>query len=190
LHDPTADAEAAALRLRARAPALAAEATSDAEHLRRQAAEATRRLAVRQVGPQEHRRLLRVAVRTARERLLLAVPALSPQALDAELLVDLRSLLGRGVQLTVLHSTADDPPLPHFVRSLFERDGANELRPRAPLRASTLVRDSNLALRTLYPLLADRGLRRPFRDERGWLVTDPEQVPALAEEVLREVSAT
>ncbi len=187
LHNQAADAAAAALRLRARAPHLAAEAEGDTEQLRRQAAEATRRLAVRQLGPQEHPRLLRIAVRTAQERLLVAVPSLSPQSMDAELLGDLRALLGRGAEITIVHSTPAEPPMPGFVRSLFERDGAKELRPRSPLRASTLVRDRNLALRTRYPLLADHGLRRPVRDERGWLVSDPLQVAALGEEVLREV---
>jgi hypothetical protein len=186
LHDQSADAAASALRLRARTPHLAAEADGEPEELRRQAAEATRRLAVRQVDPQEHPRLLRIALRTTQARLLIAVPSLSPQSMDAELLGDLRALLGRGVEITILHSTAAQPPLPGFVRSLFERDGAKELRLRSPLRASTLVRDSNLAIRTLYPLLSDQGLLRPVRDERGWLVTDPQQVSALGEEVLRE----
>jgi hypothetical protein len=189
LHDAPADAQAAALRLQARAPALAAEADgADAAELRRQAAEATRRLAVRRVGPQEHPRLLRVAVRSARERLLLAVPTLTAMSLDADLLGDLRRMMAREAELVVVHSTPPEPPLPGFVRSLFERDGAREIRPREAVRVSTLVRDSTLALCTLYPLLHDAGRQRPVRDERGWLVTDHEQVVLIADQLLAQAT--
>jgi hypothetical protein len=133
--------------------------------------------------PQEHPRVLRLAVRTARQRLLLAVPAISPAALDGDALADLRAMLSRGVDLTLVHATSSDVELPGALSALLERDGAREMRIRS-MTTATLVRDENLALRTLYPLLADRGRERPVRDERGWLVTDAGQVAALADEAL------
>jgi hypothetical protein len=48
---------------------------------------------------------------------------------------------------------------------------------------STLIRDDNLAVRTLFPLLAHYGWERPFRDERGWLIQRPENVALIVEEV-------
>jgi hypothetical protein len=185
LHDPQLDAEATALRLQAGAPFLSEADEPDVEALRQRAADATRRLAVRRVMPQEHPRMLRLAVRSASQRLLIGVPAISPTALDGDTLADLRAMLGRGVKFTLVHATAPDVDLPGSLSALLERDGAQELRIRS-MTTATLVRDGNLALRTLYPLLADRGRERPVRDERGWLVTDPGQVAALADEVLAQ----
>lgn len=54
--------------------------------------------------------------------------------MHAELLGDLRALLGRGVAITIVPPPRSNLPCRGFVRSLVERDGANEL---APLRAST-----------------------------------------------------
>jgi hypothetical protein len=48
---------------------------------------------------------------------------------------------------------------------------------------STLIRDDNLAVRTLFPLLAHYGWERPFRDERGWLIQRPEIVVFIVDEV-------
>lgn len=185
LHDPERDAEATALRLQAGAPFLSGADEPDVEALRERAADATRRLAVRRVMPQEHPRVLRLAVRTARQRLLLAVPVISPTALDGDALADLRAMLSRGVDLTLVHATSPDVELPGALVALLERDGAHEMRIRS-MTTATLVRDENLALRTLYPLLADRGRERPVRDERGWLVTDAGQVAALANEALAQ----
>jgi hypothetical protein len=121
---------------------------------------------------------------------VLAVPALSPRSIEAKLLRDVRSLPRRGVRLTVAHSTPRDVALPGFVRSLFERDGPKRYARVSRSARVRSVSDGTLALRTLYPLLADRGPRRPFRHERGWLRTDPPAVAALVEESPRTWAAT
>ena len=51
------------------------------------------------------------------------------------------------------------------------------------LGRSILVRDDDLALVTLFPLLASAGLERKFRDERGWLAQRPENVRFVLTEV-------
>ena len=188
LFNPDADDRAATLRLQSRSPSLATEVNgTGTEELRQRAAEATRALSVRRIGPQENSRLLRIAVQTARKRLLIAVPTLSPMSLDADLLRELRRAMARDVDLVIAHSTPADPPMPGFVRSLFDRDGAQEVEPREPVRVCTLVRDNTLAMCTLYPLLHDAGRERPLRDERGWLVTDRDQVALIANEMIARV---
>jgi len=73
--------------------------------------------------------------------------------------------------------------VPKVLRTLAaDHTGMELLRVSRP-PVGTIVRDETLALRTLFPVLAHNGRTRAFCDERGWLISDVEQVRVLAAEL-------
>lgn len=82
----------------------------------------------------------------------------------------------REVLVSVRFASESKLPAPESLLRLAEGRKTLDVRPHPGLTTSTLVHDDNLAVQTLFPLLAHRGWERPFRDERGWLVQRPENV--------------
>jgi hypothetical protein len=178
LHDPTREHDA--LRLRDDARHAPAE-SEEAERLKRAAGSEMRALKVRRVGPEEHLSLLRVMAQGVRSRLTIYTADLTERSLDRELLEPIRKLLARGGEVRIFHAYEQDEP--KILRSLTnDYAGMKLLRVTRP-PITTVVRDETLALRTLFPVLAHRGRSRSFRDERGWLISDAEQVRALIAEL-------
>jgi len=172
-YDPDADEEARALRRRARRERSSTASESDVA----QAAQtSTRALRVRSVPPHEHPRLLDTVLRSAADRILLATPLISPLTVDRDLLAKLDGAVGRGVRVSIRFAAGSKLPAPEGLRRLADGRKLLDVQPHPGLTVSTLVRDDDLAVQTLFPLLADRGWERPFRDERGWLVQRPENV--------------
>ena len=182
LHDPGMDRHARALREDVRRKR---QAGAEVEPEKARAAElATDALRVRMTLPHEHSRLVGTAIRTARERLILTTPVLSDAVLDRDLLGVLETALRRGVAIDIAYA-ADPEDQPHsWLRKLAEDHADFRFRAVSALDSSTMIRDDNLALCTAFPLLGHFGYERPFRDERGWLITRAEHVVPLADELL------
>lgn len=153
------------------------------------AAAALRALTIRVLAPHEHPSLLATAVRSATQRLLLVSPVISAAVFDRALLTALRDRLRADLTIDIGYEHEDDLDLPSALTDL-GRDYPNlKLLPLRQVPVASLVRDDNLAVRTLFPLLSYQGVERGFRDERGWLVTTPVLVKPLTAEIEREVDA-
>jgi hypothetical protein len=179
LQDSAAERAALDLWLRAYESERRGEDSVQAD--RRSAGAALGALPVRRVGPEEQRRLLRVIIVGAKQTLTIATPTIAPAVLTRELLDALRNLLKAKGEVTIIF--ADDAQPPKVLRTLADDYATMTLTRTNALAVSTVIRDGTLGLRTLYPVLADRGEERPLRDERGWLVKGEQHVSQLAAEL-------
>lgn len=177
--DVSSDADAYALRRAARKSREAGDA--NASELSEKAQFATRALAVRTVPPHEHVQLLNTALGSARTRLVIITPAFASASIDRELLTQLESCLGRDVIVQLIHEP--EYPLPASLATAAKAWSSLRVGATRGLGRSILVRDDDLAVLTLFPILASTGLERKFRDERGWLVQRPENVRFVLAEV-------
>jgi hypothetical protein len=177
-YDREADDEARSLRLRARR-----ERSGAGSELSKAAQLATGALPVRTVLPYEHPRLVDTIFRSATDRVHLATPNIAPLAVDRDTIANLEEALRRGVNVSIRYGHESKLPEPEPLLRLAERNKALDVRSHTGLTVSTLIRDDNLAVRTLFPLLAHYGWERPFRDERGWLIQRPENVAFIVDEV-------
>jgi hypothetical protein len=182
------DAERAALQLRLRAYESERHAEDSAESDLRSAGDALGALAVRRVGPEEQRRLIRVMAIGAKRKLTIATPTIARAAVTRELLDALGNLLKAGGEVTII--SAEDAEPPKALSTLANDYETMTLARTSTLAVSTVIRDGTLALRTLYPVLADRGYERPIRDERGWLVKGEQHVSQLDAELPPKPNAT
>lgn len=154
-----------------------------------QAAAALRALTVRTLAPYEHPPLLAAAIRTTAKRLLIVAPAITPAVFDRGLVSALRDRLKANTHVEIGYEHQDEIQLPSALTDL-NRDHDNlKLFVLRKVPVASLVRDDNLAVRTLFPLLAYNGLERGFRDERGWLVTTPTLVKPLTDEIEAEIAS-
>jgi hypothetical protein len=177
-YDREADDEARRLRLQARHDRSGAES-----ELRKAAQLATGALPVRTELPYEHPRLVDTILRSATERVRLATPNIAPLTVDRDTIANLEEAVRRGVNVSIRYGQESKLPEPERLLRLAETNKALDVRFQAGLTVSTLIRDDNLAVRTLFPLLAHYGWERPFRDERGWLIQRPENVALIVDEV-------
>ncbi len=115
-------------------------------------------------------------MRSATDRILIATPNIAPLAVDRDLLAKLDQAARRGILVSIRFAAESKLPAPESLLRLAEGEKSLDVRPHPGLTTSTLIRDDDLAVQTLFPLLADRGWERRFRDERGWLVQRPENV--------------
>jgi hypothetical protein len=175
------DAERAALDLRLRAYESERRGEDSVQADRRSAGSALGALPVRRVGPEEQRRLLRVIAVGAKQTLTIATPTIAPAVLTRELLDALCKLLKAKGEVTIIY--ADDAQPPRALRALTDDYATMTLTRTNALAVSTVIRDGTLGLRTLYPVLADRGQERLLRDERGWLVKGERHVAQLMAEL-------
>jgi hypothetical protein len=144
-----------------------------------------RRLDVRTVQCEEHPPLLDVALRSARERLMIASPRITDAVFNRGLERAVRKLLNQDVVVRIGFGTSRDPSAgidPGALERIdrLRRDYSTlEVRHLGPMKVSTLIRDSHFAVTTHFPLLAHRGdPERPLSDERGWLVGAADLVEA------------
>jgi len=178
--DEVKDSDAYALRRAARNAAASGDAT--AAEVADRAQFATRALPVRGLAPQEHLQVLNTTLRSVQTHLILMVVAVTAASADREFLTQLESCVKRGVMVTLIHES-EHPLPPSLATAASEWKGLRVAGTRG-LGRSILVRDDDLALVTLFPLLAAVGRERRFRDERGWLIQRPENVSF----VLREIA--
>jgi len=180
-YDLNADDEARRMRLQARRERSSLQ-VAEAD-LTKAAQLATGALRVRSLLPHEHPRLMETVLRSATDQLLIATPNISPAAVDRDLLASLEAAARREVRVSIRYSAESKLPAPESLLKLAEEKEWLDVRAHAGLTTSTLIRDDNLAVQTLFPLLAHRGWERPFRDERGWLVQRPENVALVVDAV-------
>lgn len=183
-YDPDADGEARTMRLKARRERSSTKASEP--DLASAAQVSTGALRVRSLLPHEHPRLLDTVLRSATDRILIVTPNIAPLAVDRDLLAKLDEAARRGILVSIRFAAESKLPAPESLLRLAEGEKSLDVRPHPGLTTSTLIRDDNLAVQTLFPLLAHRGWERPFRDERGWLVQRPENV-ALVVDAMSDV---
>jgi hypothetical protein len=140
-----------------------------------------RALPVRTVDCYEHPPLLDVALRSAKERLVIVSPRITGAVLDDDVARALRRVLDKGVSVRLAYGVSRDA-------AAGVDDGAHERLRRLrndfrtlevahvpSLKVNALVRDGTLAVVTNFPLLSHRGdAKRALGDERGWLLAVPE----------------
>lgn len=179
-YDAAADSQAATLRRDLRD---ARATTSEPDTALVDAANSgTRRLAIRVTQPFEQLIIRDTILRSAVARVSLTSPLVTSQAIDRELIRLLQAALAREVRVDLwIGIDAGDPP-PALNTLIGDHPGLS-LHRSDRLRVTTVIRDDDLALRTTFPLLAHVGRERPFRDERGWLVSRPENVRPLIDDL-------
>ena len=177
--DVTADEDAYALRRAARKARDTGDA--NASELSEKAQFATRALAIRTVPPHEHVQLLNTAFRSAQARLVIITPAVIAATIDRDLVTQLENCLGRDVIVQLVHEP--EYALPASLVAAAKAWPSLRVGATRGLGRSILVRDDDLAVLTLFPILASTGLERRFRDERGWLLQRPENVRFVLAEV-------
>jgi hypothetical protein len=174
-----ADAEAHALRRSAQNAHVSDD--SGTSELRDRARYASRALNVRTVAPQEHLQLVDTVLRSAHSSVVIIVAAITTASIDRDLMAQLERCSERDVTVTVIHEPEYSPP-PSLTTAATDWKSLRVATAHG-IGRSILVRDDDLALVTLFPLLASVGLERKFRDERGWLVQRPENVRFITTEV-------
>lgn len=149
---------------------------------------------VRGVETYEHPELLRHALRSATERLVLISPWLRSAVLDKELLADFAGALDRGVELYLgwgiggegaTGRDADAEALQSLGR-LAEEHANFHFSRLGRTHAKVLICDRRFMVVTSFNWLSFKGdPKRTFRDERGLLVSLAEQIDDQFDEMIR-----
>lgn len=140
----------------------------------------------------DHAPLLRDAVATASERLLIISPWVKNEVLDDELRDAFVKLLSRGVELYIGWGYPNDDQRPsisaraqRFFDDLSRRFSNAHLKEFGDTHAKVLLLDRSYVVHTSFNWLSFRGdPDRTFRDEQGVLVADPVQVEAKFQELV------
>jgi PLD-like domain len=153
---------------------------------------ALERLPARLLEVHEHPALLHGALTSAEERLLIVSPWIRAAVVDADFIRSIEGALDRGVGVSIGYGIDD-------AKAVFERDAKAEeklqqlavSRPNfrfvrlGDTHAKVLVVDRRYVIVTSFNWLSFRGdAGRPFRDERGTLVTIPEEIDRIYDEYL------
>jgi phosphatidylserine/phosphatidylglycerophosphate/cardiolipin synthase-like enzyme len=148
---------------------------------------------VRGVETYEHPELLRHALRSATERLVLISPWLRSAVLDEELLADFAGALDRGVELYLgwgiggdgaTGRGADAEALQSLGR-LAEEHANFHFSRLGRTHAKILICDRRFMVVTSFNWLSFKGdPKRTFRDERGLLVSLAEQIDDQFDELI------
>jgi hypothetical protein len=173
-----------------------AEQISDLERRLEEAETALTQAPVRILEVQEHPKILREAISTAQDRLLIVSPWVRVAVVNGLFLKTLEDCLQRGVQVAIGYGIDDG-------REVFERDREAErsllelagrydsfrLARLGDTHAKVLVVDRAYVVVTSFNWLSFRGdPNRPFRDERGTLVAVPEEVDRIYDDYMRRMA--
>jgi len=144
-------------------------------------------LPARQIEVFEHPQLLRQALEEATTRILIVSPWIRAGVVDDKFVDLLTDALLRGVSVSIGYGLGDDDYVPP--RDAAARDRLHELAAHHPnltigelgdTHAKVLVLDSRFVVVTSFNWLSFRGdPNKPFRDERGMLVTVPDLIEQL-----------
>lgn len=174
---------------------LAAEAELVAQRID-QAEAALGQLPVRLLEVHEHPALLEEALATAEERLLIVSPWIRAAVVNEAFVESLRVLLSRGVEVSIAYGIDDG-------KLVFDRDSRAQKRLEdlaaqhtnfrfvrlGDTHAKVLLVDQRFVVVTSYNWLSFRGdPNRPFRDERGTLVSLTEQIDRIYTDYLDRMS--
>lgn len=146
----------------------------------------------------EHRPLLEQALQDTQERLMIVSPWIRAKAVNRSFLQQFENLLKRGVQVFIGYGLGekDENRYPQDIQA--EKDLqrlANQysksfiLKRVGNTHAKILISDTKFAVTTSFNWLSFKGERdRTFRDERGTLVSDPQKIDELFNDLLRKLS--
>ncbi len=146
----------------------------------------------------EHRPLLEQALKDTRERLMIISPWIRANSVNRWFLQQFENLLKRGVKAYIGYGYEKEERNQHprdieaekSLRKLAEKYPDSFLLKRlGDTHAKILISDAKFAVTTSFNWLSFKGERdRTFRDERGTLVSDPQKVDELFDNLLRRLT--
>lgn len=155
------------------------------------------KLSVQRLEVYDHRPLLERAIRESQKRLMIISPWINAYSVDAELLREIENLLRREVKLYIGYGISDEKDQNYSNRKaeqdlqkLAKRYSDNFIFKRlGDTHAKILISDTEFYVVTSFNWLSFKGERdRTFRDERGTLVSDPQQINELFNDYLRRLT--
>jgi hypothetical protein len=161
-----------------------------------QAEEALDQIAVRVLEVHEHPEILKKALLDAERRLLIVSPWIRAAVVNKEFVKSLRALIDRGVEVSLAYGIGSDNAARIEDRKVEERllemnvefDNFEFVR-LGDTHAKVLIADERLAVVTSFNWLSFKGdPERPFRDERGTLITIEPEVSRLYESYRQRMS--
>jgi hypothetical protein len=189
--------------LRERAESVPDEAAQDdlarqMEELQRRLDEAETALArvpARLLEVHEHPELLAEALETAEERLLIVSPWIRAAVVNGIFLQNVEALLGKGVHVAIGFGIDDskvgqdrDAEAEEKLAALATRYTGFRFVRLGDTHAKVLVLDRRYVIVTSFNWLSFRGdPRRPFRDERGTLVTIPDEIDRIYDDYMHRM---
>ena len=143
----------------------------------------------------EHRPLLEQALKDTQKRLMIISPWIRANSVNRWFLQQFENLLKRGVQVFIGYGLGEKD------ENLYPKDVEAEkalqklanqysksfiLKRLGDTHAKILISDTRFAVSTSFNWLSFKGERdRTFRDERGTLVSDPQKIDELFDNLLR-----
>lgn len=147
---------------------------------------------VEMVSVYQHPELLKDAIKSSRQRLVIVSPWITPAVVDRTFLSDLQRLLASGVHVFIGYGLGEDRNFPKLENQLIDLAGksANFTFSRlGDTHAKILIKDDKYLVTTSFNWLSFRGdPKRAFREEWGMKVTIRDQVNAAAERFVRRIS--
>ena len=154
------------------------------------------RLPVRILEVHEHPALLRDALANAQHRLLIVSPWIRAAVVDQSFIERLEVLLQAGVDVTIAHGIDDGARTPEWDRQvenklerLSEKHATFKFVRLGDTHAKVLVVDDRHVVVTSFNWLSYQGdPNRPFRDERGTLVTVVDEIERLYQDYMARIA--
>ena len=173
---------------------------SEAENIEQkidEAEAALSRLPVRLLEVHEHPALLNDALTTAQERLLIVSPWIRAAVVDEAFIARLESLVSKAVQVTIAYGIDDgrggsgnDQATEERLKKLAASNPNFQFVRLGDTHAKILLVDDRFVVVTSYNWLSFRGdPNRPFRDERGTLVTIHSEIDRIHQDYITRISA-
>lgn len=146
----------------------------------------------------EHRPLLEQALKDTQERLLIISPWIRANSVNRWFLQQFENLLKRGVQVFIGYGLGEkdenrypkDIEAEKALQKLANQYSKSFILKRlGDTHAKILISDTRFAVSTSFNWLSFKGERdRTFRDERGTLVSDPQKIDELFNNLLRRLT--
>lgn len=153
---------------------------------------------MRWLGVYEHRPLLERALKDTQKRLMIMSPWIRANSVNRWFLQQFENLLKRGVQVSIGYGLGekDENRYPRDIEAEKALQKlANQysesfiLKRLGDTHAKILISDTNFAVTTSFNWLSFKGERdRTFRDERGTLVSDPQKIDELFDDLLKRLT--
>lgn len=175
------------------------DALKQIEQLQAQLDSALASVPMRWLEMYEHRPLLEQALKESRERLMIISPWIRANSVNRWFLQQFENLLKRGVQVFIGYGLGekDENRYPADIQAEKTLQKlANQysktfiLKRLGDTHAKILISDNKFAVSTSFNWLSFKGERdRTFRDERGTLVSDPQKIDELFDNLLKRLTA-
>jgi PLD-like domain len=146
----------------------------------------------------EHRPLLEQALKDTQKRLMIISPWIRANSVNRWFLQQFENLLKRGVQVFIGYGLGEkdekrsqkDVEAEKALQKLANQYSKFFILKRlGDTHAKVLISDTKLAVSTSFNWLSFKGERdRTFRDERGTLVSDPQKIDELFDNLLRRLT--